>query len=454
MSLKNIETLPVGALQPYNRNARTHNPKQISQIAASIRTFGFNNPVLIDKNCGIIAGHGRVEAAKLLGLETVPCLRLEHLNEDEKRAYILADNKLAEKAGWDADTLAIELQHLTSLDLDFDVSVTGFEMPEIDFLLTSRADEAVPDAGDVIPEIAPGPAITQPGDIWQIGPHRLICGDATEGDTYHRLLDGAEAQMVFTDPPYNVPIDGHVSGLGDVTHREFAMASGEMTPAQFTAFLKTVFTHLAGSSVDSAIQFVCMDWRHMSEVLAAGTDTFSELKNLCVWSKTNGGMGSLYRSQHELVFVFKSGTAAHINNVELGKHGRYRTNVWTYAGINSFGASRDDDLAMHPTVKPTALVADAILDCSRRSGIVLDAFAGSGTTLVAAQHTGRRGYAIEIDPHYCDVIVRRMAAVAGLEAVHAVSGQSFRAIEADSQVERPDDTTHTEPLSTQSAEEV
>lgn len=246
----------------------------------------------------------------------------------------------------------------------------------------------------MLPPLADGPAVTRLGDLWQIGAHRLICGDATDLETSARLLDGERAQMIFTDPPYNVKIDGHVSGLGAVKHREFAFASGEMTGAEFTAFLERVFANLVLRSVDGAIHFVCMDWRHLGEVLAAGGSTFSELKNICVWNKTNGGMGSLYRSQHEMVFVFKSGTAPHINNVELGRHGRYRTNVWTYAGANTFSATRDADLAMHPTVKPVALVADAILDCSRRRGIVFDAFAGSGTTLVAAERTGRRGYGI------------------------------------------------------------
>ena len=430
MSNLTISHLPVTGLKPYPGNARTHSAKQIAEIATSIKAFGFNNPVLVDKDSTIIAGHGRVAAARKLGLETVPCVRLEHLSEAQKRAYILADNKLAEKAGWDREILAIELQHLADLDLDFDITATGFEMAEIDLLLSDTdADQA--DPADAVPEVAVGPAVTQPGDVWQIGGHRLICGDSTRSETYAHLLAGERAQMVFTDPPYNVKIDGHVSGLGATKHREFAMASGEMTEAEFTRFLKAVFVNLTGHAADGAIHFVCMDWRHVGEVLAAATPTYSELKNICVWAKTNGGMGSLYRSQHELVFVLKSGTAPHINNVELGKHGRYRTNVWQYAGANAFSATRDDDLAMHPTVKPVALVADAILDCSRRKGIVLDAFAGSGTTLVAAERTGRRGYGIELDPLYCDVIVRRLATVAGLEAVHVESGRTFDDLAAE-----------------------
>jgi DNA modification methylase len=428
MSPLKIEHCPPGDLKPYARNARTHTKKQVAQIAASIDRFGFNNPVLVDKGGVIIAGHGRVEAAKSLGLETVPIIRLEHLTDPQRRAYIIADNRLAEKAGWDHEILAIELQNLMADDLDFDVSITGFEMPEIDVLieqLEPQPDKA--DPADHVPAVK-DTAFTQLGDIWQIGPHRLICGDSTDPKTYARLIDGERAQMVFTDPPYNVPIDGHVSGLGEKKHREFAMASGEMSEAEFTNFLRSVFANLADASVDGAIHFIAMDWRHMREVLAAGDEAYTEHKNLCVWSKTNGGMGSLYRSQHELFFVYKAGTAPHINNVELGKHGRYRTNVWQYAGANAFGATRDDDLEMHPTVKPVALVMDAILDCSKRGGLVLDAFGGSGTTLVAAHKTGRRGYAIELDPHYCDVIVRRLTKLTRHEAVLAATGETFEAV--------------------------
>jgi 16S rRNA G966 N2-methylase RsmD len=367
------------------------------------------------------------------------------MNEAQIRAYVIADNRLAENAGWDRELLAIELQHLYELDLDFDVTITGFEMPEIDVLFGElqaagfSRDEH--DPADEVPEVDESvPAVTRPGDLWVVGKHRLICGDATDPAVYGGLLGGERAQMVFTDPPYNVPIDGHVCGLGAVKHREFAMAAGEMSEAEFTRFLATTFGHLAAHAADGAIHYICINWRHLGEVLAAGQSSYSELKNLCVWAKTNGGMGSLYRSQHELVFVFKSGEGAHINNVELGKHGRYRTNLWTYAGVNSFGRNRDEDLAMHPTVKPVALVADAILDCSRRNGIVLDAFAGSGTTLLAAERTGRRGYGIELDPLYCDVIVKRLAKVTGLEAIHAETGRRFAEVEAEGADETPEPT--------------
>ena len=423
------------ALKPRGNNPRTHSKRQVRQIAESIKEFGFNSPVLIDAEGTIIAGHGRVEAAKLLGMDKVPAVRLEDMTEAQIRAYVIADNRLAELAGWDRDLLAIELQDLCKVDLDFDVTITGFETPEIDILIGELHDAEDDDEADEIPEIDDSPPVTRPGDLWLIGKHRLICGDATDPDAYASLLDGERAQLIFTDPPYNVPIKGHVSGLGKVKHREFAMASGEMSESEFTRFLKTAFTNLAAVSIDGSIHFICMDWRHLGEIVAAAEGCYAELKNLCVWSKTNGGMGSLYRSQHELVFVFKNGSAQHINNVELGRFGRNRTNVWTYPGINTFRKDRDVELALHPTVKPVSLVADAIFDCSERDGIVLDAFAGSGTTLMAAEKTGRRGYAIELDPRYCDVIVRRLAASAALEAIDAATGKPFIEIERERAVE-------------------
>lgn len=422
----------IGDLRPRATNPRTHTKKQLEQIATSIRRFGFTNPVLIDEEDGIVAGHGRVEAAKLVGMTDVPTVRLADMSEADIRAYVIADNRLAENAGWDRELLGLELRYLSELDIDFDVTITGFDPPEIDVLIGELSlDGDAEDPADAVLEPATGPAVTRSSDIWRFAPHRLICGDATRAETYAALLGEEKAAMVFTDPPYNVPISGHVSGLGNVRHREFAMASGEMSSTEFTDFLTDVFGHLAAFSADGAIHFQCMDWRHMGEMLAAGDAAYTELKNLCVWAKTNGGMGSLYRSAHELVFVFKSGTAPHVNNVELGRHGRYRTNVWTYAGANSFGASRDEDLAMHPTVKPVAMVADAILDCSRRKDIVLDAFAGSGTTLIAAHRTGRHGYGIEIDPAYCDVIIRRMRETCGEEATLDADGRSFDQVAAE-----------------------
>jgi DNA modification methylase len=431
-----IEHLSPAGLRPYARNARTHSKKQVRQIADSIRRFGFTNPVLISDEAEIIAGHGRVEAAKLLGLETVPALRLSHLDAAERRAYVLADNKLALNAGWDQDLLAIELQAL--IDLDFDVSLTGFSTAEIDLTLdTARARD--PDATgaeeDEIPAIR-DVAVTRPGDVWRLGRHRLLCGDARQVASYAALMQGERAHLVFTDPPYNVPIDGHVCGQGRVRHREFAMGVGEMSNAAFTDFLVESLGGMAGVSRDGAIAFVCMDWRHMGELTAAGRQVFSELKNLCVWNKTNGGMGTFYRSKHELIFVFKVGDAPHTNTFGLGDGGRYRTNVWDYAGISSLSSTRADELAMHPTVKPTALVADAIRDCSKRGEIVLDGFGGSGTTLIAAELTGRKARLIEYDPLYCDVILRRFHRLTGKPGALETTDEAFDVLEVEREIGR------------------
>jgi DNA modification methylase len=419
-----IEPVPVGRLRPYPGNPRTHSKKQVGQIADSIRRFGFTNPVLIGEDGEIIAGHGRVEAAKLLGLESVPTLRLAHLDASQRRAYVLADNKLALNAGWDQELLAIELQGLIAVD--FDIEITGFSLTEIDVVL-DEAREGAPngpvEAEDQIPVPLddPGSAVTRTGDVWWLGRHRLICGDARDRAVFDLLMEDEQADLVFTDPPYNVPIDGHATGLGRIRHREFAMGVGEMSVAAFTGFLQQTLGNAAALARSGAIAFVCMDWRHMGELLRAGQAVFSELKNLCVWNKTNGGMGTFYRSKHELVFVFKVGNAGHTNTFGLGDGGRYRTNVWDYAGVNS---GRRDDLAMHPTVKPVALVAEAIKDCSRRGEIVLDPFGGSGTTLMAAQKTGRLARLIECDPLYCDTILRRFERVTGKEAIHAASRMS------------------------------
>lgn len=424
----------ISALIPRSRNPRTHSKRQIEQIAASIRRFGFLSPVLVDGESRIIAGHGRVEGAKLAGLKQVPVIRVDHLSEAEIRAYVIADNKLAENAGWDLNLLALELKEL-SVITDLDITVTGFETVEIDVLLLEDGEIAEEPEAPIIDRNAP--AVSRLGDLWQIGPHRLLCGNALDRAAYQRLMGNERARCIFTDPPYNVPIDGNVSGLGRHQHREFAMASGEMTPAQFAQFLEAVFLNLVSFSTDGSLHFLCMDWRHMSEMLAAGQKAYTELKNLCVWTKTNAGMGSLYRSQHELVFVYKCGSAPHINNVELGKHGRNRTNVWSYAGMNAFGKDRDTDLASHPTVKPLDMVADAIMDASERHDIVLDVFAGSGTTLLAAHRTGRIGYGMEIDPYYVDLILARLSAVDGLAVRLADTSQTFDQVTAVRHQETP-----------------
>lgn len=419
-----IEMRPISSLKPYAGNARTHSKKQIKQIATSIQRFGFTNPVLISNDDEIIAGHGRVMAAKEVGLSKVPTLKLSHLSPAERRAYILADNKLALSAGWDNEILAIELQAL--IDIDFDVTLTGFSITETDLVLDQAGDRSTEEVApaDVVP-LPPARPVSRRGDLWSLGRHRLLCGDARNQADYGLLLGNEPVDLVFTDPPYNVPINGHVSGLGIVRHREFAMASGEMSREAFTDFLTQTLSLAASVCRDGAIAFVCMDWRHMGELLEAGEASFTELKNMCVWNKTNGGMGTFYRSKHELVFVFKVGSAPHTNTFGLGDTGRYRTNVWDYPGVSSISAHRVEDQAMHPTVKPTALVADAIRDCTKRGQTVLDIFGGSGTTLIAAETCGRRARLIEYDPIYCDTIVARWEGLTGKLATRAETGETF-----------------------------
>jgi DNA modification methylase len=418
---------PIAALQPYARNARIHSKHQIRQIADSIATFGFTNPILTDENSTIVAGHGRVEAAKLIGMAKVPTVCLENLTEDQIRAYVIADNRLAEKAGWDNSILAIELQHLMTLDCaDFDVTITGFEVPEIDMIIEEAKESSA--AEDAIPEPnLDQPAVTEPGDLWLLGKHRVLCGNALHDATYRTLMGKNRAALSFCDPPYNVKIDGHATGNGAIRHREFAMASGEMSEAEFLSFLNNSLRLMAEFSANNSVHYVCMDWRHLGDLIAAGSQNYDEFLNLCVWVKDNGGMGSFYRSQHELVLVFRKGKGPHRNNVQLGQFGRNRTNVWQYPGIHTLSKQSGEGnlLALHPTVKPVAMVADAILDSSARGEVVLDAFLGSGTTLMAAERVGRICCGIELDPAYVDVAIRRWQNYTGEAAIHGNTGKQF-----------------------------
>jgi DNA modification methylase len=411
------------------RNPRQHSTRQIRQIARSIQAFGHIVPILIDCHNKIVAGHGRYLAAQFLKMDVVPVIRLEHLSDAQVKAFRIADQRLTEMSSWDDQLLAETLKELSEIDLDFDIEATGFTIGEIDLKIEglSAADGNVPDAADRLPEPTDHAPVSKLGDHWRLGRHTLLCGSALSADSFRTLLDDNRAHMVFTDPPYNVPINGHASGNGRIRHREFEMAAGEMDAADFTSFLTRDFSLTAKYSIDGSIHFVCMDWRHVGEVTEAGRLAYTELKNICVWVKDNGGMGSLYRSQHELVFVFKSGTASHRNNVQLGRHGRNRTNIWQYPCANTFSRQSDEAhlAALHPTVKPVAMVADAILDCSARGNIVLDPFLGSGTTLIAAERVGRCCYGMEIDPLYVDTIIRRWQAFTGDKATHAITGRNF-----------------------------
>ena len=418
-----IEHISISTLHSSKQRARKHSAAKLEKLARNIQTFGFVLPVLIDENDQVIAGYARVMAANdHLGITSVPAVRISHLNDAEKKAYSIADNQLTLDAEWDLNVL----QQLTIdiSDAGLDIALTGFSQDELNALLDPlelpllNADDnpSPPDDVDIV---------TLPGDIWLLGKHKVMCADSTQQSSYTKLLGDQQARMVISDLPYNLKVQGMISGLGKNQHAEFQMASGEMSEAEFTTFLSSTFEILVNNTSDGSIHFHFMDWRHIHEITVAGRTHYSELKNLCVWNKSNAGMGSLYRSKHELIFVYKSGQAPHINNIKLGKHGRYRTNVLDYPGANAFGPERDEHLAAHPTVKPVQLVADLMLDCSRRGDLILDPFLGSGTTVLAAQQTGRVAVGIEIEPRYVDVTIQRYETMTGKKVTHAETGLTF-----------------------------
>ena len=413
-------------VKPYQNNPKKHSEKQITQIINSIKEFKFNNPILIDENNVLIAGHGRLLASKHLQIKEIPAIRLTHLTESQKKAYRIADNKLTENGAWDTDLLKIEFEEIQKLNLDLNLDITGFDNQEIDLLFNPPppADNKL----NKIPYIPEKEIVSKAGDIWQLGSHRIICGDALEKMTFERLLQDKHAAMVFTDPPYNVKINGHVCGNGAIKHKEFAMASGEMGANEFTDFLNSNFKLLKEFSKNGSLHLICMDWRHVEEISRAG-HVYDEFKNICVWNKTNAGMGSLYRSKHEFIFVYKNGEGKHINNIELGSKGRYRTNVWDYAGVNTF--KNTNLLKLHPTVKPVELIWDAILDVSKRGDIVLDSFLGSGSTLIACEKAHRLCYGIELEPLYVDTTIRRWQELTGKEAIRERDGKSYKEILAE-----------------------
>jgi DNA modification methylase len=426
-----VEQRPIRNVRPAKRNARTHGKKQLDKLIASIRQFGFLVPILIDEQGTVIAGHLRLEAAKALRMAHVPAIRITYLTDAEKRALALAENRIALDAGWDRETLAAELGELSVLlpEAELDLSVTGFDVAETDLILADQGDKEEHAGEDRLPER--GPPVTRAGDLWLLGKHRLACADARDPVAYASLMRGETAGMVFTDPPYNVGIKKHARGRSAERFDEFIMASGEMSTRDYQMFLEQVLERMAAACADGSIAYVCIDWRHVQQLLQAGAHAFTELKNICVWAKSNAGQGSFYRSQHEMVAVFKVGTATHVNSFELGQYGRTRSNVWQYAGVNTFKAGRSDELNWHPTVKPARLVADAMLDCSRRGSIVLDPFVGSGTSIVAGETVGRRVYGMDLDPQYVDVALRRFERFSGRDAVLEATGQTFAEVQAE-----------------------
>jgi hypothetical protein len=411
----NPNLVRIESLKPLGRETRKHPPSQIRKLQANVELFGFVLPILIDADNRVIAGSGLIIAAKRLGLTEIPAVTIADLDEAKLRMLRLALNRLGEDSSWNLDALKLEFSDILEISSETDLRISGFEMGEIDVALGSGNEEE--DNLPVLNETST--PVTQPGDLWLLDKHRILCADALVGESYARLLGDERAQMVFTDPPWNIPIAGHVSGLGAIKHGDFAMGCGEMSTAEFEAFLGTALGHVGAYSVDGSIHFVCMHWTKISELLSSTAHIYSQTMNLCIWVKTNGGMGSLYRSQSELVFAFKNGTAPHINNVQLGRFGRNRSNVWEYSGQNVLNGTSKSKLSVHPTVKPVALVADAIRDCSHRNGIILDPFGGSGTTLIAAEKTGRRARLIELDPRYVDVTIMRWQNVTGRTAINA-----------------------------------
>jgi DNA modification methylase len=424
-----ITYVSLSTLMPDPKNPRVHTPRQVRQISRSLQTFGFIVPILVDASYRIIAGHGRSLAAQLLRVTEVPIIMIEHLTPAQLKAFQIADNALSENSDWAKVQLGLNLKELSVENIDL-LEITGLDTAVID-LAIEQFEASAPgddDPGDRILEKLDDVPVSKLGDIWEMDKHRLMCGDARNLAHFKRLMGKRKAHAAFVDIPYNVRIAGHVSGKGSVVHREFEMASGEMSPGEYTEFVVEGLSPLAAFCVDGSLHFVCSDSQHVGEVLAAGREVYDCLKAWCVWVKDNAGMGSLYRSQHEMILVFKNGTAPHRNNVELGRHGRSRTNVWTYPGANSFSGRKTDEgnlLALHPTVKPVQLVADAILDCTARGDIVIDSFIGSGSTLIAAERLGRACYGMEIDPLYVDVAIRRWQRHTGGYAVHASSGKRF-----------------------------
>ena len=415
-------------LHAFQKHAREHPAHQIRALARSIESFGFNVPVVIDDQHRLLSGHARVAAAERLGWTSVPAIQVSDLSEAERRAFVLADNRLAEQGRWDDALLAENFQILEALEPDFALEDTGFSVPEIDHFLGLAILDGEAGLDDEV-HVLNGPPVCQPGDLWQLSDHRLYCGDALEAAAYGVVMGQDRARIMLSDPPYNVRAR-HIGRIASERHGDFACGAGELDDAGFVDFLGSIFENARQTMIDGALAYIFMDWGHAWHALEAGRTVFDDLKNICVWNKTAGGMGSFYRSQHELVMIFKAGRAAHVNNIRLGRTGRNRSNVWDYPGVNvSAGAvedaSRSDALALHPTIKPVKLLAEAILDTSRPGDIVLDPFLGAGSTLMAAERTGRICRGIELDPRYADATLRRWRAYTGDEPVHAPTGLSY-----------------------------
>ena len=415
---KNLQLVATDMVQVRDKNPRKHAKKQLQKLKNAIQKLRFINPIIIDEKGILIAGELRLQAAKDFKMSQVPALILEDITEEEARAIRIADNRIAEDAIWDFSLLQEELNNLVKFDIKFDD--VGFEPIDYEKIFLSKDspdnkvhNEETEDSSWLDENI---PILVKKGDLIRLGDHFLVCGDSLNPATFAFLMQGELAQIVIADSPYNCTINKHVCGLGKVKHEEFEMASGEMTDAEFSDFIFKFMQNLVKFSADGSLHYLFIDWVGLNKILTQGSKLYTELKNIAVWDKGVGGMGAFYRSQHEMVPIFKNGKAKHQNHIQLGKYGRYRTNVWEYPGIRATNPGSLELLKLHPTVKPVAMLHDILLDASSKNDIVLDCFGGSGSTLLAAERSGRRARIIEISPRYCDVIIWRWEKETGKKA--------------------------------------
>lgn len=405
----NLQLIDINLIVLKLKSLRKHSKKQLQKLKNAIMKFGYVNPVLLDEKRNIIAGELRLLAAKELGFAQIPAIILENLTPEESDAIRILDNKIAEDGEWNFENLKEEIEKLMKFDITFEN--LGFDTVDYDkILLINDSDENKVHNVDKEDETwlnANIPSKVKLGDLWRLGDHFVYCGDSLLARSFEILMQGELAQIVITDPPYNCKINGHVCGLGKTQHEEFAMASGEMTDSEFAEFISKFMQNLIKFSVDGSLHYLFMDWTGLNTLLTQGKKHYTELKNIAVWNKLVGGMGAMYRSQHEMIPIFKNGKAKHQNHIQLGKNGRYRTNVCDCPGIRATNPASLELLKLHPTVKPLPMLHDILLDASSKNEIVLDCFGGSGSTLLAAERCKRRARLIEISPRYVDVTIYR-----------------------------------------------
>lgn len=430
-----IVMISINLLNLGNRRLRRRNAKAFNKLVRSIKHFGIARPILIDRHNKMIDGYGIVEAAIELGIEQVPAIVIDHLPPEDIKALGIALNKIQELGEWNEDVLRQELEFILELDAKYDLEVTGLELGEIEFHLSDTdqdGDAEQPDPSDTVPLAMSDPdyaPVSRLGDLFLLQgkdfEHRVYCGDARSKKAIAEALGELVATMVLTDPPFNVRIQGHVGGLGKTAHREFVMASGEMKPDEFYKFLRSSLKRMKQALKDGGLLYIYMDKNGLELLLKAGRKIGLKMHSICIWKKPNGGMSSLYRSQHEFIVIFKKGKASHVNNILLGKYGRYRTTVWEYPGFNSFSRERRELFHLHPTLKNVQMLADAIRDVTKRGDVVLDSFAGAGSTTIASEKTSRQSVSVELDPIYIDTILKRFENEFGTEALHAETGMTF-----------------------------